>query len=621
MATESDTAEGLKRAGGFQYREIKGKVFEAILIASTLVGLVSLFVLFAFIFFDAFGPLAASLEWYLLFFGTLVAPVSGFTLYSRRNPAVREVNAKATAAVFGGLAFSLAAFIILKSISPYAVLVYLVTVGLLPLSVVAYGRYAEQSMFVGPGIVLAVVFAIIWTFGSEVLVFPLVDATFALGEGLLGGIPLLGSLPIPVGRDIIVTGVTVGVPTLVTGLYAARRRAFKTGAVGVPVILVLSALGTAGLDRLIRPYLDILAAWLAYAGVIGVLVAGTVAVVVARRWDFRSGVLAAGAVLVGNLAVGGLGLSLSVDPSLWVVLFSGLVVPTAYVVGDAVVTNRDGRVGVLGPFIIIGGILVGAYLEGVFSITGPDTWVTPTILLNAWNGITPSEAGAYPSIVGSLMIVSVMALMAFPVGVGAAIYLEEYAPETGLKGRLAKLLELNIANLAGVPSVVYGLLGLGLFNNLLNFGPGLVFSAAATLGFLILPIVIVSAQEAIRSVPDSLREASYGMGASRWQTLRNVVLPEAVPGILTGTILALGRAIGETAPLIIIAVPTTTFTAPNGLFASGAALPLKIFSSSANAIPEYRKGVVAALAVVLLVLMLTMNAVAIVIRNRYQREN
>jgi phosphate transport system permease protein len=212
-----------------------------------------------------------------------------------------------------------------------------------------------------------------------------------------------------------------------------------------------------------------------------------------------------------------------------------------------------------------------------------------------------------------------MALMAFPVGVGAAIYLEEYASETGWAGRLANLVEINISNLAGVPSVVYGLLGLALFNNTLDFAPGLVISAAATLGLLILPIVIVAAQEAIRSVPDSLRQASYGMGGSRWQTLRNVVLPEAVPGILTGTILALGRAIGETAPLIIIAVPTTTFSTPDGLFSSGAALPLRIFSSSANAIPEYRKGVVAALAVVLLVLMLTMNAIAIVVRNRYQR--
>jgi phosphate transport system permease protein len=328
---------------------------------------------------------------------------------------------------------------------------------------------------------------------------------------------------------------------------------------------------------------------------------------------------AAVAVVGGGLAVVAIASAVSMDPSLWVVLFFGMGVPTAYVVGEAVISDRDGRVGVAGPFIILGGILVGAYLERLLSVTGPDSWVTPTLLTNSWNGLTATEAGAYPSIVGSIMIVSFMALMAFPVGVGAAIYLEEYAPDTGWKGRLANLVELNIANLAGVPSVVYGLLGLALFQNLLNFAPGLVFSAAATLGFLILPIVIVSAQEALKAVPDSLRQASYGMGASRWQTIRSVVLPEAVPGILTGTILALGRAIGETAPLIIIAVPTTTFTTPGGLFSSGAAVPLRIFSASANFAPEYRKGVVAALAIVLLVLMLTMNAIAIVIRNRYQR--
>jgi len=621
MATESDTAETLTRGSGFQFKELKGRLFEALLVAGTLVGLVALAVLFSFIFFDAFGPLAASLEWYLLFFGTLVAPVSGFTLYSRRDPSVRAANARASAAVFGGLAFSLAAYVVLTAVGPYGALVYPVTVGLLTLSVFAYSRYTERSMLAGPAITLAAVLAVVWTFGSEVLVFPLVDAVFALGDGLLGWVPVLGSLPVPVSRGLIVTGITVGLPTLVTAGYAVRRRALRVGALGVPVVLALSALGTAGLDRLLRPYLEILAAWLAYVGIIGVPVAALVAVVVARQYGRRPGLLAAGGVLGGNLVVGGVALSVSVDPSLWVVLFSGLAVPTAYVVGDAVVTNRDGRVGVLGPFIIVGGILLGASLEGVLSLTGPDTWVTPTLLLNSWNGIDAVEAGAYPSLVGSIMIVSFMALMAFPVGVGAAIYLEEYAPDTGWKGRLANLLELNISNLAGVPSVVYGLLGLALFNNTLNFAPGLVFSAAATLGLLILPIVIVSSQEAVRSVPDSLREASYGMGASRWQTLRNVVLPEAVPGILTGTILALGRAIGETAPLIIIAVSTTTFTAPDGLFAGGAALPLKIFSASANAIPEYRKGVVAALAVVLLVLMLTMNAVAIVIRNRYQRDH
>jgi len=327
--------------------------------------------------------------------------------------------------------------------------------------------------------------------------------------------------------------------------------------------------------------------------------------------------MAGGAVIAGNLAVGAVTLAVGIDPSFWIVLFSGAVVPTGYVVGDAVIRDRDGIVGLAERFVLVGGVLLGAFLEDVVDATGPDTWLTPTLLLNSWNGIDPAEAGAYPSIVGSIMIVSIMALMSFPVGVGAAIYLEEYAPNTGWAGRFANFVEINIANLAGVPSVVYGLLGLSLFNNALDFPPGIVLSAGATLGLLILPIVIVSAQEAIRSVPDSLRQGSYGMGASRWQTLRNVVLPEAIPGILTGTILALGRAIGETAPLIVISVPVFAGT-PDGLFSSGAALPLRIFASSANAIPAYRTGVLAALAVVLLVLMLTMNAIAIVLRNRVE---
>jgi len=618
MATDSEVAETLQRGGRFPYDEIKAKAFEAVLIAATLVGLVALVVLFAFVFFDAVGPLSASLEWYLLFFGTLVAPVSAFMLYSRRHPAVRRANARASAAVFGGLALSLSAFVVLKALSPYGPLVYLVTAGSLPLSIAIYGQYVESSSFVGPAMVLGTVLGIVWTFGSEVLVFPLVDVAFVLGNEFLGGLPVLGSVPVPVSRGILVTAITVGVPTLVIA-NSVRRRTSLAGILAVLAVLGLSAAGTAGLDRLLRPYLEVLPIWVAYAGVIGLPVTGILTFVVTRQRGLRSGLLAAVATVGGTLAVATAALAVSIDPPLLVVLFFGMGVPTAYVVGDAVVADRNGRVGVAGPFIIIGGILLGAYLEGFLSVAGPDTWVTPTLLLNSWNGVTPTEAGAYPSIVGSIMIVSFMALMAFPVGVGAAIYLEEYAPETGWKGRLTNLVELNIANLAGVPSVVYGLLGLALFNNVLDFAPGLVFSAAATLGLLILPIVIVSAQEAVRAVPDSLREASYGMGASRWQTVRSVVLPEAVPGILTGTILALGRAIGETAPLIILAVPTTTFTTPDGLFASGAALPLKVFSSSANAIPAYRKGVVAALAIVLLVLMLTMNAVAIVIRNRYQR--
>ncbi|MGQ3410708.1 phosphate ABC transporter permease PstA [Natrinema sp. LN54] len=226
----------------------------------------------------------------------------------------------------------------------------------------------------------------------------------------------------------------------------------------------------------------------------------------------------------------------------------------------------------------------------------------------------PYAAGYFPALVGSIAIMLLIALITFPLGVGAAVYLEEYADD----GYLTKFIQLNIANLAGVPSVVYGLLGLGLFVGLLNLGYGTVLVAGFTVSLLILPIVIISAQEAIRSVPDSQRQASYGMGATKWQTIRNVVLPRAMPGIMTGTILALGRAIGETAPLIMIAAPTTVFGIPNGLFSKVSAMPLQIYNWASYPETEFQYGVVAAGVVTLLVVLLTINSIAIVIRNRYQ---
>jgi phosphate transport system permease protein len=210
-----------------------------------------------------------------------------------------------------------------------------------------------------------------------------------------------------------------------------------------------------------------------------------------------------------------------------------------------------------------------------------------------------------------------VAAFAFPVGVGAAVYLEEYAPDN----RVTRVIDVNISNLAGVPSVVYGLLGLGLFVNLLGLGFGTVVVASITLSLLILPIVVISAQEAIRSVPDDMRQASYGMGATRWQTTKNVVLPEAMPGILTGTILSLGRAIGETAPLIMIGAPTTNFSPPTALFDRVSAMPMQIYAWSSSAKPEFQYGVMAAGVVVLLVVLIGMNATAILIRNRYERSD
>jgi phosphate transport system permease protein len=212
-------------------------------------------------------------------------------------------------------------------------------------------------------------------------------------------------------------------------------------------------------------------------------------------------------------------------------------------------------------------------------------------------------------------------VLSFVLGVGAAVFLEEYAADTGLVGRLTRLIQINIANLAAVPSVVYGLLGLGLFANLLGFGFGTAVTIALTLSLLILPITVISAQEAVRSVPDELRQGSYAMGATRWQTIKNVVLPEAMPGMLTGTILALGRAIGETAPLIMVGAATTVFSAPNSILSRFSAMPMQIYAWANYPQAEFRYGVVAAGVVTLLIVLLAMNGTAIIIRNRMEREH
>ncbi len=389
----------------------------------------------------------------------------------------------------------------------------------------------------------------------------------------------------------------------------------------LPVSIILGIAVAAGLYDVVRPVIGIAAQWIAYYVVVAVPVAGIIGVLVTRQRSERNGSAAAGGILAMTLLVVGGTLAIGVDPSFWVVFFAAFVVPVGYVVVEEVLSGSEGRIGVLGPFVLIGGALLGAFAVGQFDVQGPEAYLTSALLLNSWDGLNASNAGVYPQIVGSIIVVGFMMILAFPIGIGAAVYLEEYAPTSGWGGRLATLLEINISNLAGVPSVVYGLLGLALFRNALGFGTGIVVSAAGTLGLLILPIVIVSTQEALRSVPDSLRQASYGMGASRWQTLRQVILPEAVPGTLTGTILALARAIGETAPLVIIAVATTTYSPPSGLFSSATALPLQIFAASSNSIPEFRHGIVPAAAVVLLALMLFMNTTAIVIRNRYGRKN
>ncbi|GAB4566647.1 MAG: phosphate ABC transporter permease PstA [Anaerolineae bacterium] len=232
----------------------------------------------------------------------------------------------------------------------------------------------------------------------------------------------------------------------------------------------------------------------------------------------------------------------------------------------------------------------------------------------------PEEAGILSALVGSLWLLVLTALFSFPLGVGAAIYLEEYAPDN----RLTRLLEVNIANLAGVPSIIYGLLGLEIFVRALYpvTNGRSVLSGALTMSLLILPVIIIATREALRAVPDSLRQAGYALGGTQWQVIRDHVLRQAFPGILTGTILALSRAIGETAPLITIGALTYIAYLPplslEGIRSPFTVLPIQIF----NWVSRPQKGFhvnAAAGIIVLLAVLLTMNAAAIILRNRYQR--
>jgi phosphate transport system permease protein len=236
----------------------------------------------------------------------------------------------------------------------------------------------------------------------------------------------------------------------------------------------------------------------------------------------------------------------------------------------------------------------------------------------------PDSAGIVQGILGTLLIAVFVSLIAFPLGVMTAVYLEEYAHPDN---RLTRLITINIRNLAGVPSVVYGLLGLAVFVPLVAAVAGgtgrNVITASITLAVLVLPIVIITSSEALRAVPRTLREAGYGVGASRWEVTSQLVLPAAFPGILTGTVLSLSRALGETAPLIIIGASTTFFstgdkTFVESLFGSFTALPTIVFGWSTRPQDEFR-ALTAAAIVVLLIVTLVANAVAILLRNKYER--
>ena len=260
-------------------------------------------------------------------------------------------------------------------------------------------------------------------------------------------------------------------------------------------------------------------------------------------------------------------------------------------------------IGIIGVIILL--IRVG--IEGI-------PWLS-TDLINNYPSRKPDEAGLKAALFGSIWLMGLTGLFSIPIGIGAAIYLEEYAP----KNKLTSLIEINISNLAGVPSIIYGLLGLSVFVYAIALGRS-VLAGSLTMSLLILPIVILASRESIRAVPGTYRDAAYALGASQWDVVRKVVLPAATPGILTGIILGMSRAVGETAPVIAISALVYLRFVPDGPLSRFTVLPIQIYNWVARPQEDFR-GLAAAGIIVLLTLLLSMNSIAIFLRNKYQRES
>ena len=267
--------------------------------------------------------------------------------------------------------------------------------------------------------------------------------------------------------------------------------------------------------------------------------------------------------------------------------------------------------GVLFLATILGIVVLVTLLVDVAITAAP--WLDAQFL-NSLPSRFADQAGIKPALYGSLWLMGLTALISVPLGVASAVYLEEYAQD----GWFLQLIQINIANLAGVPSVVYGILGLALFVRFAALGQSLL-AGALTLSLLILPIIIISTQEALRSLPTGLRESAYALGATRWQVIWSHVLPNAAPGIFTGVILALSRAIGETAPLILIGALTFVPFLPQGAMDQFTALPIQIYNWTARPQDEFR-GLAAAAIVVLMILLFAMNLSAILLRDYFERQ-
>ena len=256
-------------------------------------------------------------------------------------------------------------------------------------------------------------------------------------------------------------------------------------------------------------------------------------------------------------------------------------------------------------FLVV--LLSGVIISGVGRLT--------YTFLTSFPSRRVTRAGFLPAIAGSLWLIAVTAFMTIPVGIGSALYLEEYANK---KSNIYNFLEINISNLAGIPSIVYGLLGLALFSRIDGLR-GSIFSGAVTLSLMILPVIIVSSREAIKAVPSTLTEAAYGLGMTKWQMIRAVVLPYAAPGIFTGVILSLSRALGESAPLLVVGAASMISKLPSNIFSRYTAMPIQIYQWTSYPNVQFQE-LSAAGIIILLIFLLTANSTAILLRNKFQKQ-
>jgi len=589
MATESTTNQRFE-----QVSRVKGKAFEVLTFGASVIGILALAMLLVYVAVDAFDLEAASPEWLLTYFLTLVIPYIGFCLYSAGE---RAVTRRTLLALSVGL------------------LVNAVGVTLIEAAGTEIPRLNWQLMYL---------FTVVLPVTGYVTVAGTQGRVGAVGFGLLGRLFGGAALGLWVFVLFIVFDTQMWfvvytfsvLPTVVlvaAGRWRSNQLLSIAGLVAFPVGFFVAVT--------LRPVISSYpTTFLIYLWTLVLPLSALITLLTAKQYDRKTGGLVGATVALVTLA-GSFALAGGTIPGTATLLLMLGVSTLTVTYLHRVLRSGEGLTGLTLPLLLIAGALVGAYLVKLTGVPTPNPWFdlsyvqgTPTTQV-----LRARQAGFFPPIVGSVIIISMVAVLSFVLGVGTAVFLEEYTSNTGFVGSVSRLLQVNIANLAAVPSVVYGLLGLGLFVNAMGLGFGTAVSASLTLSLLILPITVISAQEAIRSVPSDLRDGSLAMGATRWQTTKNVVLPEAMPGILTGVILALGRAIGETAPLIMIGMADIAFSPPSDIWSRFSAMPMMIFQWANSPSPEFRFGVVAAGVVTLLLILLTMNASAIIIRNKYER--